>query len=266
MKSSKRTVFLLASIVVTFVMLAQTQQGYVKTIGRPNSPGTSLSGVTVRVSGNLNAVITNQQGVFSFPIKDLRFKFSRVSKNGYELADHDFLHYDFGVSPNVPITVAMVSKEELQKERDIIEEQTRQKLTKRFEEQNAILEQKLERKDISEEEFKNQLLALKDKFDNIDTLVSVLSDRYARTDYDNIDSTRLAINQHIENGELEYAQQLILSKGNIDERIRKLGERRILISGLQQEEKKLKENWPHTSFSFMKYQESSQNGTLHINI
>lgn len=221
----------------------QVQQGYVKTIGRPNVSGSYLGGgVTVRVSGNINTLVSGQNGSFSFPIKEQRFRFSRVSKKGYEIADHDFYHYDFHFSPNVPIIVAMVSKEQLQKERDAIEEQVRNKLELRFQEKNAILERKLERNMLAEEDFKRQILALHEERDNIDTLVSILSDRYARTDYDHIDSTKLVINQCIENGELERAQQIIMSKGSIEERTEELENTRKLRLQVQERETKLQKD------------------------
>lgn len=229
-------------VFIPFLTFAQVQQGYVKTIGRPNMPGTSLEGVTVRVTGSLNTVISNPQGNFSFPISNQRFKFSRISKKGFELADKDLLRYDFGYSPDAPIILVMVSREELQRERELIEEQSRKKLDLRFQKQNIILEKKLERNLLSEEEFKKQLLALKEKFDNIDTLVSTLAERYARTDYDNIDSVRVLINKCIENGELEKAQQLIYSKGSLDERTKKLEETRKLRLQAQMRESRLQQD------------------------
>lgn len=236
---------LILSIILFLVAdtFAQIQQVYVKTIGRPNSPGVALGGVTVRISGNVNTVVTNQQGTFSFPLKEQRFKFSRVDKKGYELADLDLLHSFFGYSPQTPVTIAMISREELRKEKDAIEEKVRNQIALRIQKQNAILEQKLEKKQLSEEECRKQMLALQDKFDNLDTLVSALSDRYARTDYDNIDSIRLVINSYIENGELERAQQMILSKGGgLEKRSRELEETRRLRLQTQQREEELQKD------------------------
>ena len=236
---------LILSIILLLVAdtFAQIQKVYVKTIGRPNSPGVALGGVTVRISGNVNTVVTNQQGTFSFPLKEQRFKFSRVDKKGYELADLDLLHSFFGYSPQTPVTIAMISREELRKEKDAIEEKVRNQIALRIQKQNAILEQKLEKRQLSEEECRRQMLALQDKFDNLDTLVSALSDRYARTDYDNIDSIRLVINSYIENGELERAQQMILSKGGgLEKRSRELEETRRLRLQTQQREEELQKD------------------------
>ena len=41
----------------TLLLSAQTQQGYVKTLGRPNKPGVPLSNVTIRMRGVVNAVM-----------------------------------------------------------------------------------------------------------------------------------------------------------------------------------------------------------------
>lgn len=238
----RRIVILSIILLLVVDTFAQIQQGYVKTIGRPNRPGISLDGVVVRISGNINDILSNSEGKFSFPIREKIFKFSRISKKGYELADHDFLNRKYGYTPGAPVTIVLVSKAELQKERDIIEDSIRNKISTRFQRENAVLERKLERMQLSEGEFEKQLLALKEKYDNIDTLVSTLSERYARTDYDNIDSLRLLINNYIENGDLERAQQLIFSKGSLAEREKELEETRKLRLQTQQHEEELQKD------------------------
>ena len=235
--------YLFALLLTQANVIAQTQQGYVKTIGRPNKPGVGLQNVLFHVSGNTNTFMSNEKGYFSFPLQGMSFQFRRISLKGYELADRDFLRLPFDYTPSAPVTVAMISKEELAREREAIEESTRNKLSARFQNENAVLERKLERMQISNDEYKKRLLALHDKYDNIDTLVSVLSDRYARTDYDNIDSLRLLINQHIENGDLERAQQLILSKGSLNERAKELEETRKLRLQTQIREKILQKDF-----------------------
>ena len=49
----------------TLSLQAQTQQGYVKTLGRPNKPGVPLSNVTVRFRGLVNQVLTGKDGKFA---------------------------------------------------------------------------------------------------------------------------------------------------------------------------------------------------------
>ena len=51
-------------------LFAQTQQGYVKTLGRPEKKGEALGGVTVRVKGSHNAVVSDANGTFSMLMTD----------------------------------------------------------------------------------------------------------------------------------------------------------------------------------------------------
>lgn len=225
------------SILISLPLSAQIQRGYVKTIGRPDKPGVAIENVLIRVNGEVNKMLSNAQGNFSFPVKGEKFRFSWVNKKGYELADRDLLNQDFPYTYSSPVTIAMISRFELQHERDLIEEQARAKLDEQFKIQNAILEAKLEKMQITNEEFGKRVSELEKKYNNLDSLVNILSDIYARTDYDVIDKERLEINKCIENGELERAQQLILSKGNLDLRIQKLEETKRLRQQMQESEK-----------------------------
>ena len=45
---------------------AQKQEGYVKTLGRPNQKGEPLSGVSVRVKGEHNPVLSKEDGTLTF--------------------------------------------------------------------------------------------------------------------------------------------------------------------------------------------------------
>lgn len=47
------------------VASAQTQQDYVKALGRPNQKGVALSSVSIRVKGGHNAVLSKDKGFFS---------------------------------------------------------------------------------------------------------------------------------------------------------------------------------------------------------
>lgn len=48
----------------TLSLQAQTQQGYVKTLGRPNQKGVALSGVSIRFRGEHNAVLSDVKFFF----------------------------------------------------------------------------------------------------------------------------------------------------------------------------------------------------------
>ncbi len=59
------------------------------------------------------------------------------------------------------------------------------------------------------ERYRKELNDLEEKYENYLSLIGDLADRYARTDYDELDSIDVEINICIENGELEKADSLI---------------------------------------------------------
>ena len=67
--------------------IAQTQQGYVKTIGRPDKPGIVLGDVVVQAKGMFNPVISDENGAFSVTIPGKNdgdpIVFLRIQKTGY---------------------------------------------------------------------------------------------------------------------------------------------------------------------------------------
>ena len=87
----KRSLLALLWLSVCFVLSAQTQQGYVKTLGRPNQKGVALSGVSVLVKGGHNAVLSGQDGTFGMPMPGKKqgdsYALQQVQKQGYELKD-----------------------------------------------------------------------------------------------------------------------------------------------------------------------------------
>ena len=73
----------------TLSLQAQTQQGYVKTLGRPNQKGVALSGVSIRFRGEHNAVLSDVKVFFSMIMtgkkKGDAYALQQVQKQGYEL-------------------------------------------------------------------------------------------------------------------------------------------------------------------------------------
>ena len=92
---------------------AQVQQGYVKTLGRPGVPGKPLQGVTVRVRGVMNALVSDANGSFKIQATGKKdgdaIIINSVRKNGYELKDKDIVGRNIVFSSRVPIQLVMVS-------------------------------------------------------------------------------------------------------------------------------------------------------------
>lgn len=193
--------------------LAQTQPGYVKTQGRPNKPGVPLANVTIRMKGLMNAVISGADGKFSvlFPGKkngDAIFLAS-IIKTGYELIDSDMKGRPLVFNTNVPIEIVMVSSAELEANRKRISENAYRKAEENFQRKLKQLEQQKAESEITLEKYRQEYQELIDRYEKYKDLIAGMADRYARTDYDHLDSIDREINICIEEGELEKADSLI---------------------------------------------------------
>ena len=105
---------------------AQTQQGYIKTIGRPDKPGVVLGNVVVQAKGMFNPVTSDESGAFSITVPGKKdgdpIVFLRIQKNGYELKDKDFIGRQHVCSSRVPIIIQMVDLQQLAKDKQRIED------------------------------------------------------------------------------------------------------------------------------------------------
>lgn len=208
-----RLFILLLALLMSSISYAQTQQGYVKTQGRPNKPGKALSGVTMRWRGNMNAVLSGSDGKFVVPFPEKKngdaISLVNVRKNGYELIDKDLIGRQLVFSTSVPIEIVMVLSAELEANRKRISDNAYRKAEETYQKKLKLLEQQKAESDITVEQYRQQLQQLQDNYEKYVSLIDGMADRYARTDYDHLDSIDIEINQCIENGELDKADSLI---------------------------------------------------------
>ena len=198
---------------LTLTLTAQTQQGYVKTIGKPGKKGVALSGVTVRVKGEHNAVVSKADGKFSMTMPGKKngqpYTLQQVQKAGYELNEKGVVGRQYAFSSTVPLTIVMVSTAQLQADKQRIENNAYKTAEKNYKAKMAKLEKQLQEKSISEEQYRAELQDLQDKFEKYQNLIDELAEHYAHTDYDVLDEKEAEVNILIENGELERADSLI---------------------------------------------------------
>lgn len=92
----KRFILLSATMLLSIILSAQTQQGYVKTKGRmvngKHIPGKGLKGATVSIKGRTTVLVNADDGAFSFPVPETKFRVDSVRKKGYQLVDIDALN------------------------------------------------------------------------------------------------------------------------------------------------------------------------------
>lgn len=207
--------------ICTFILLllsvlmshAQTQQGYAKTLGRPNKKGKPLSGVSVRASGGHNSVLSNTNGTFSLMMPGKRngdaYKLQQVRKAGYELNETGIIGRTLAFSDKVPLTIVMVSSEQLQADKLRIENRAYKVAENNYKSRLATLEKKREEKHITAEQYRKELQSLQDRFEKYQALIGSLAEHYAHTDYDSLGEKEREINICIEEGRLEQADSLI---------------------------------------------------------
>ena len=143
----KRKITFILCIWIALCSLAQTQQGLVKTIGRPGKPGTPLSNVTIRWRGEVNSVVSGADGSFSVIMTGKKngdpIILQSVSKKGYELQDKSIIGRQQVFSSTVPIVITMVSNEQLQADKQRIEQNAYHKAELNYKKKLAQLQEQV---------------------------------------------------------------------------------------------------------------------------
>lgn len=210
---------LISALLLFYIIVANAQEqiGIVKAIGRPGQPGKPIENVMVRAQGSVNASLSDSSGYFSLALNHYElgqaYTLSRVSRMGYRLVDEDVIGRKYPYSDEVPLEISMVSNDVYNKTKSEIENKVRARIEEEYQRKYDELQQQLEARTISEEKHIKELCALNDYYDKSENLISKLADRYAKIDYDHLDSLDMLINSYIEQGELEEAEALIESKG-----------------------------------------------------
>lgn len=218
-----KNIITLLLLLLPFAVSAQIQQGYIRTAGTAKQKGKPLADVVIRISGNSSTVLSNKSGQFTMALSSVKnegdpFRIASVRKRGYELLDKDVLNRSFVYSRSVPVEIVLISSAELIKSRQEIEERARKNATKRYESQLKDLRNKLDKQKITAQEYAEKIQQLEKQMESFESLITAMADHYARTDYDNLDSLNAEINRCIANGELEKADSLIDTKGDVVKR------------------------------------------------
>lgn len=245
--NSMRCFYTLLMIFVPCILSAQTQLGLVRTAGTENEKGQPLEGVTVRAQG-MSAVTSDAQGLFTLALSDVEaegdvFRIVSARKMDYELLDKDALKADFVYSTSVPVEIVMISTERLAQIREDIEEQARKNATQAYEKRLKELKEKLADLQITAKEYNDQTKRLQEKMESFERLILEMTEHYARTDYDRLDPLNAQINRCIVAGELERADSLIDTKGDVCKRAYDNIMRGQVIRQVEEEVEKIKQNY-----------------------
>ena len=214
----KRLILIIMMVVLTAISFAQTQNGVVKTRGRMVNgklvSGTLLSGATVQIAGR--QAIVAKDGRFSFPVSGGSFTIKSVVKQGYTLVDAEACRqYQYSATP---LQLVMERPDKLQADQLATERKLRRELQRRLQQR----EDEIEEMQLSLEE-KNRLLAgINQEREDNEKIIASMSQYYATIDYDQLDSFQQHVTQLLENGELERADSLLRTRGNMTDRIRQM--------------------------------------------
>ena len=223
----KRLLWIALCTCMTLAALAQKQQGIVRTIERPGQKSVGINGVTIKINEYPNAIVSGKGGKFSFTIQGKRqgdrCLVTRVEKKGYTLIDK---MPSFAYSISTPVEIVMVSNKQLQQDEKRIRDKATEKAEANYNKRIAELERQLQEKTISEEKYREQLQHVFDGYENYIKMIDDMARRYAMTDYKGISDINRQIQECIENAELERADSLINSKGDINRRKKELEDKR----------------------------------------
>jgi len=208
------TIILLLTVLTA---AAQTQQGVVKTRGRmvngKHVAGKGLSGATVQVKGR-SAVVSRQNGAFSFPVPSQSFMVQSVTKQGYRLVDDDATRKPYQHSAN-PIYLVMETPEQQTQDQLDAERKLRRTLQRQLQQR----EDEIEAMSVSLQEKQRMLQQLYQDQQNNEKLIADMAKQYAAMDYDQMDALNQRISDAILNGRLTEADSLLRSKGDMNDRI-----------------------------------------------
>ena len=215
-------------MILSLPAMAQVQKGYVKSLGRPGVKGAALQGVSIRVRGVHNAVVSAQTGTFSIAMTGKKagdaYALQSVKKAGYELIEAGMIGRNYAFSPSVTMQIVMVNSSQLQADKQRIENNAYKAAEKNYKAKMTALEKQLNAKKITAANYEKQVNDLQKQFEKYESLIEQMAEHYAKTDYDALDEKNKQINQLIENGELERAEEMINSMFDPTEALKKAKE------------------------------------------
>ena len=218
---------ILTAIVFSLVALsaaAQTQRVVVKTPGRQQDDGSITKGqriaeayVTVQ-GGNTYESDTNGELRMGKPSTG-KYRFSSVRKEGYELSDADFLMLDHNYSAENTLYINMDSGDELRALTRKVENKVRRNYMAQLQAKTDEIERLRAEGKTTREELLRMQAEIDAAWDNFEKMVEEKAREYLTIDFDLTDDFKSEISYYIINGELQKADSMLATRGDLDERI-----------------------------------------------
>ena len=217
----KKITFLLLGLLFALSAAAQTQKGYVKTCGRPGPggtyvPGKRLSGVFLKVRGR-QGTRSDARGEFVLSV-GRNFYLERAEKPGYELVDRDALVRRYDYSAGSPLVVVMEDMKLYRQTINNIVCNFRLASARQYENRLGELKCQLEVLRITQARYDSLINDLNESQSRSEKLIADLAERYAAVDFDQESGLNRRIQACILEGDLQKADSLLRSKGDLHAR------------------------------------------------
>ena len=241
----KKTLLFLLSLAMMAGAMAQTQKGFVRTIGRlGDETGVKdvrrVDSVMIKLC-NGKGTMTNRNGNFEFEVGKGKFCLKEVFKKNYKLRVPQNLSTEYYRSPNDFEIVVEDTRETYKIKESEIQRRTR-KLYAELSDLREKYYKLYEENKITQEEYDKHKKELNDREELEKKNIETLSEWYATTDFAAMDSLQLRISRLINEGKTKEALDLIRSQGDISASIRKIKEDKERLKLSKEETAKRMEN------------------------
>lgn len=220
----RRLFAILIALLIALPTMAQTQRVVVKTPGRQQDDGSITKGKPIAEAyvsvqdGNTYESDDSGELHIAKPASG-RYYFSDVRKTGYSLSDADFLTREYTYSPSNALYIAMDSNEQMQALRRKIESKVRRNYMAQLQAKSDEVERLQEEGNAAREEILRLQGEIDAAWDNLEKEVEDKARTYLSIDFDLTDDFKSEISYYIINGELQKADSMLATRGDLAERI-----------------------------------------------
>lgn len=210
----RRITFCFLFLVVSLPLLSQSQKGVVLESTVTAGQQIPLQEVTVQVRGNINPLLTDSRGEFSFnrsSLKDKKaFTLVKVYKRGYELADPSLIGRRLAYSKKAPVSVVMLSSRILNQRKMDIENAIYDNVQQHYSLTIRSLTDSLNQGLLNMETYKSRSVKLQKQLDLYEPLITALADHYVRLDYSTMDASDAEVCKMVMEGRIVEAESLLV--------------------------------------------------------
>ncbi len=223
----KRISFLILFLsLLPIVSVAQTkqQQAIVKTHGRLQDDGSVKAGrpipdALVEIKGGAK-IFSDEQGELAFGVSaSNEYSFTNISKEGYTLSDWDIIAHTLQYS-ETPKDILLEDLEEQKAYRRTIERKVRRNYNVKLEALQNRIDSLRQLADANAEEIEKLQADIDASYDMAEQYIDDMTNRYLSIDFDRADDFDRKLSAYILNGELDRADSMLATKGDIVERVR----------------------------------------------